>query len=79
LNLEELKWAFDPKNEEGLDLVAGCTGNSEGLKDAVIAALEYIPESSPAARIIGLAVLLSAFASVAAIITYKFIKRRKAE
>ena len=79
LDLEELKWAFDEKNEDGIDLIAGCTGTSSGLKDAVIAALEYVPATSPAAKIIGLVALFGAFACVAAIITYKSIKRRRAK
>ena len=69
----------EKKNKDGIDLIAGCTGTSSGLKDAVISALEYVPATSPAAKIIGLVALFGAFACVAAIITYKSIKRRRAK
>ena len=75
-DLEALKWGFDPENEDGIDLVAGCTGTSGDLKDAVLAALEYMPGNSSAARIIGLVALFGSFAAVVGIVVYKKIKRR---
>ena len=60
-----------------VELIAGCTGTTGGLRDSIAAALPYVPTDIPAARIVGIVLISAAALSVIGLALYKFIKRRK--
>ena len=82
-NFEEKFIESDSEDAE-IEHAAGATSTSMALSMSVLEALEFIdgmivPDLDNTPRIVGIAVICAAFASVAGIITYKFIKRRRAK
>ncbi len=59
-----------------VELVTAATGTSVALRDAVAAAFDYVPTDFPAARVVGIAVLVLAFAAAAAAVI--IVKKRRA-
>ena len=61
---------------KNIEYLSGATGTSQPLRDAIVAAFDYIPTHFPTARIIGIVILVLSIAAAAAV-TVIYKKRRR--